>query len=211
MTPRARLIVAGVGVLALAGAVIATIAASSQDDDRGAVVEGPRSPFKGALRPAGLSGDFALRNQAGEVVRTSDLRGRAIVVTPAYTTCLASCRIALQEIRGVLDDLPDTERARVRAFAVSVDPDRDTQRRAREFLRSLRVGGYVDYLLGTRAELRPVWRRYGFASRDGGPRSSPYIVLVDVRGRQRIGFPLRFATPEAIVHDLRLLLRAPAG
>jgi len=210
MPPRVRVLLAAVAVLALAAAVIAVIAASSQDDDDGAVVEGPRSPFKGALRPAGLRGDFTLRDQDGDLVRTGDLRGSVIVVTAVYTSCVASCRIAVQDIRGALDDLPRSARARVRAFAVSIDPGSDTPRKAREFVRSLRIRGYVDYLLGTRAELGPVWRRYGFAPRGGGPRSSPYIVLVDRHGRQRIGFPLRFATPEALVHDIKLLLDEPS-
>jgi hypothetical protein len=35
-------------------------------------------------------------------------------------------------------------------------------------------------------------------------------VLLDGEGRQRIGFPVSFLTPEALAHDLRLLVRETA-
>jgi protein SCO1/2 len=193
--------------------VLATIAASSQDEanEPAAVVEGPRSPFKGAVRPDGLRGDFSLRNQDGELVRTAGLRGKVVVITPTYTTCEESCPTAVQQVRGALDDLEPSERDRVRAFALSVDPGNDTPDRAQEFLLSRRVRGYLDYLLGTRRELAPVWRKYGFAPQTDTREHNSYIVLLDGNARQRVGFPLQFVTPEALTHDIELLLRRAAS
>ena len=212
MTGRTRLVLAVVGLIALCGTVLATIAASSQDSDEpAAVVEGPESPFKGAVRPKALPGDFTLRNQDGELVRTADLRGKVVVITPTYTTCEESCPVAVQQVRGALDDLSSQDRARVRAFALSADPDNDTPDKAQEFLLSRRVRGYLDYLLGSRRELQPVWREYGFAPQTETQEHNSHVVLLDGKARQRVGFPVEFLTPEALAHDIELLLREPAG
>jgi protein SCO1/2 len=212
MSPRVRLILAVVALMALAGTVVATIAgSSSEDSEPAAVVEGPESPFKGAVRPAELRGDFSLRNQDGQLVRTSDLRGKVVVITPTYTTCEESCPIAVQQVRGAIDDLEAGDRERVRAFALSVDPDNDTPQKAQAFLLNRRVRGYLDYLLGTRRELQPVWREYGFAPQTETQEHNSYVVLLDGDGRQRVGFPIQYVTPEALRHDIELLLRRPAA
>jgi protein SCO1 len=209
MSARARLVLVVVGLIALCATVLAAMAASSQDSDEpAAVVEGPESPFEGAVRPKALRGDFSLRNQDGELVRTSDLRGKVVVITPTYTTCDESCPIAVQQVRGAIDDLEAGDRERVRAFALSVDPDNDTPQKAQAFLLNRRVRGYLDYLLGTRRELQPVWREYGFAPQTETQEHNSYVVLLDGDGRQRVGFPIQYVTPEALRHDIELLLRS---
>jgi protein SCO1/2 len=214
MSSRARLVLVVVGLMALCGTVVAAIAASSQDEPAAVVeevnqygFEGPTSPFKGAVRPKAPPGDFALRDQDGELVRLADLRGNVVVLSPTYTTCDESCPIAAQQIRGAIDDLSQAERDRVRAFALSVDPANDTPDSAKEFLLSHRVRGYLDFLLGSRQELQPVWREYGFAPQTPEREHNSYVVLLDGQGRQRVGFPVSHLTPEALTHDLRLLLR----
>ena len=212
MSARGRLVLGVVALIALCATVLAAIAASSQDEgEPAAVVEGPESPFKGAMRPVALSGDFSLRNQDGDLVRLADLRGKVVVITPTYTTCEESCPTAVQQIRGAIDDLDGDDRDRVRAFALSVDPDNDTPDKAQEFLLSRRVRGYLDYLLGTRRELQEVWRRYGFAPQTDTREHNSYVVLLDGSGRQRVGFPLQYVTPEALAHDMELLLRRGAN
>jgi protein SCO1/2 len=219
IAPRVRLVLVVVALLALAAAVLAGIAASSGNDEEPAAVveeidaagvEGPRSPYEGAVRPPAPPGDFALRDQEGELVRLRDLRGKVVVLSPTYATCDETCPVVAQQIRGALDDLAERERERIRAFALSVDPANDTPDRAQEFLLERRLRGYLDYLLGTRRELQAVWREYGFAPQTDAREHNSYVVLLDGRGRQRIGFPANFLTPEALAHDLRLLVREAA-
>jgi protein SCO1 len=210
VSARTRLVLAVVGLIALCTTVLAAIAASRDQSEPAAVVEGPESPFKGAVRPKALRGDFSLRNQDGELVRLADLRGKVVVITPTYTTCEESCPVAVQQVRGALDDLDPGERERVRAFALSVDPANDTPDSAQEFLLSRRVRGYLDYLLGTPRELQPVWRKYGFAPQTEAQEHNSYVVLLDGAGLQRVGFPVQFLTPEALTHDIQLLLEGRA-
>jgi protein SCO1/2 len=206
------LVLVVVAVVALAGASAATIAKVLDDDGPAAKVtdvgvQGPASRFKGAVRPKGARAeDFALRDQDGRLVRLSSLRGKVVVLSPMYTTCRDTCPLVAQQIQDALLDLPATMRSQVRALALSVDPQNDTPASARRFLHSRLVSRHLDFLLGSQAELRPVWQAYGFSPQTDEREHNSYVVLVDKRGYQRIGFPVNFLTPEALAHDLRLLL-----
>jgi protein SCO1/2 len=213
LSARARLALFVLALLALGGAIAVTIAARTGDDGAAAEVtevegfQGPRSPFEGALRPPAPANDFALSDQDGEPVALRDLRGRIVVLTPMYTTCEDTCPLVAQQIRGALDDLSAEERAEITALALSVDPANDTPESARRFLITRRVRGHLDFLVGSERELRPVWRSYGFSPQTERREHNSHVVLIDRRGRQRVGFPVNFLTPEALAHDLRVLLR----
>lgn len=202
-----------VAVLALAGATAATLARVLEDDGPAAQVtdigvQGPASRFKGAVRPKGARAeDFALHDQDGRLVRLSTLRGQVVVLSPMYTTCRDTCPLVAQQIQDALLDLPAGLRAQVRALALSVDPQHDTAASAKKFLRVRLVSRHLDFLLGSQAELRPVWQAYGFSPQTDEREHNSYVVLIDRRGYQRIGFPVNFLTPEALTHDLRLLLK----
>ena len=161
----------------------------------------------GALRPPGMPPvDFALRDEDGERISTADLRGKVTVVTFLYTTCEDACPLVAQQIRGALDLIG----REVPVLAVSVDPESDTQRRARAFLLDQRLTDRMHFLLGSREELRPVWKAFGIQPqtvREDGPDSdhSVSVVLLDRNGVQRIGYPLNGLTPDALAHDIALL------
>jgi len=159
------------------------------------------SGFAGALRPDIPPQDFRLLDQNGRPATLRDYRGRVVILTFLYTTCRDTCPIMAQQIRGALDDLAQP----VPALAVSVDPAGDTPQRAKAFLVRQHLVGRMRYLLGSAGELQPVWRAYGIAPQTGGRDHSAYVVLLDRRGRQRIGFPADRLTPEGLAHDIRRL------
>jgi protein SCO1/2 len=198
--------------IALAGAVAVTVAERSQDDGAAAEVsevqgvEAPRSPFKGAERPPAPVRDFELRDQDGGLVSLRGLRGRVVVLSPMYTHCRDTCPLVAQQVRAALQDLSAPERAVVSALALSVDPANDSADSARRFLLERRVRGYLDFLVGSRSELRPVWRAYGFSEQTDAREHNSYVVLLDRGGHQRVSFPVNFLTPESLAHDLRLLV-----
>jgi protein SCO1 len=204
-----------IGALALPTAVFAAIAARNSDSDgAAAIVEeidssgavAPASPFKGATRPEIPPTDFALRDQEGELVQLTKLRGTVVVLTPLYTHCEDTCPLTAQQVRGALDDLSGDQREGVRALALSVDPANDTPDAASRFLVDRRVSGYLDFLLGPRSDLQPVWRDFGFAPQTPEQEHNAHVVLIDKRGRQRVGFPIDHLTPEALAHDIEVLL-----
>jgi protein SCO1/2 len=153
--------------------------------------------------------NFELRNQDGERVSMRALRGRPVVVTFLYTTCEDSCPIQAQTVRGALDELGHD----VPALAIAVDPPRDTPERARRFLAEQRASGRIDFVLGSRAQLRPLWEGFAIQPQAVTSEHQARFTLVDARGFQRVGYPGSEATPERLAHDLRLLEReaSPTG
>lgn len=196
MNPRIVLALSLVGVLALGAVVFA--AGGDQSDD-----SAPNT-FEGSLMPKGVPApDFTLKNQDGDTISMRSLRGRPVVVTFLYTTCEDSCPIQAQTVRGALDQLGHD----VPALAIAVDPPRDTPGRAQAFLAKQRATGRIDFVLGSRAELRPLWNGYRIRPQAVSEEHMARITLVDSRGFQRIGYPGAEATPERLAHDLRLLER----
>jgi protein SCO1 len=159
--------------------------------------------FAGAVRPAGIPpAECGLPDERGHVVRLRDLRGRPAVVTFLYTTCRDTCPLTATQIRGALDDLGHD----VPALAVSVDPVNDTPERAKRFLFQRGLGDdRMRFLLGSRAQLQPIWKAYGIRPQGKAFDHTAYVLLVDRHGRQRIGFPVQQLVPEDLAHDIRRL------
>jgi len=148
--------------------------------------------------------DFSLTDQDGNTTRLAAYRGKLVILTFMYTQCRDTCPIQADQVRGALDDLG--EGAPVQALAISVDPAGDTPDRAKAFLARHGLTGRMRFLLGSRAQLAPVWRAYGVQPQGQRFDHTSYVLLIDRRGRQRIGFPLDQLTPEGLAHDARLLL-----
>jgi protein SCO1/2 len=182
-------------VAAVTGVVIA-----SQRDSGGVAVG--TTGWAGFIRPPGaVAPDFTLRDQDGKAVSMADYRGRPVIVTFVYSTCKDTCPALVDQVRGALDDTG----ADIPLLAVSVDPANDTPARARQFLNERRMTGRARFLLGAKRELAPVWKGYGVVPQRGTLDHSATVVLVDARGRQRVGFPHAQLTPEALAHDIRRL------
>jgi protein SCO1/2 len=196
VNPRVVLALVLVTIFSLAAVVLV---ARGRDDDGDATAS---ARFEGALMPPGVRApDFRLRDQDGRVVTMRSLRGRPVLVTFLYTTCRDTCPAMAQTARGALDDLGHD----VPALAIAVDPPRDTAERARVFLLKQRATGRLDFVLGSRRQLRPVWKGFAIQPQSVSEEHQARFTLVDKRGLQRVGYPGSHATPEAIAHDLRLL------
>ncbi|MDQ3850255.1 MAG: SCO family protein [Actinomycetota bacterium] len=197
MSPRLRLAFLVTAILAL-GAIAGVLAFALGDRAAGTV------NFEGALRPPGIPPvPFGLRDQNGRPVRLADLRGRPAVVTFQYTTCRDTCPVTTAQIRGALDQLGHD----VPVIAVSVDPRRDTPASARAYTTKQHMDGRMRWALGRRAQLSRVWRAFGVQPQSARSEHSASTVLLDARGRQRVGFFTDALTPEALAHDIRMLER----
>jgi protein SCO1/2 len=198
VNPRIAVALVLVGVLAL-GAVV--LAATGGDDAEPVAAD---DAFAGAVMPEGLRApDFELRDQEGEPVSMRALRGRPVLVTFLYTHCEDTCPAQAQTARGALDDLGHD----LPVLAVAVDPPNDTPQSARKFLAEQRATGRIDFVLGTRAELRPIWKGFAIRPQSVTEEHNARFTLVDARGFQRVGYPGSEATPERLAHDLALLER----
>jgi protein SCO1 len=183
--------------LCAVAALVGVLLAGGGSD--GAAAQLPANGWAGATRPAGAGVPaFRLTDQDGRTVTRADLRGRPAVLAFIYSTCRDTCPAEVQTIRGAMDDLGHD----LPVYGISVDPANDTQRSAQAFLLEQKMKGRMEFLLGSRAQLEPVWRAFGIAPQERGREHSAYVVLVDARGRQRVGFPFAHLTQAGLEHDL---------
>jgi protein SCO1 len=163
--------------------------------------------FRGNNAPEGFSlPRFDLRDDDGRRVRSADLDGKAVAVTFLDVQCTEACPIIAAQVGQAIRALGD-ERDRMEALAITVDPIRDTPEGIDGFLRRHRAKGFMRYLDGTVAELRPLWKSFAVAaSHDTGSSNmhSAPVRVYDGEGRWRStlhsGVDL---TPANLVHDLR--------
>jgi protein SCO1/2 len=167
---------------------------------------------RGSSHPVALSGaaiagqppapDFALRDQDGARVRLSSLRGKVVLVTFLYVHCPDVCPLIASRLNEALPLLGRD----ARVLAVSVDPRGDTPAAVRTYVHQRGLGPRFRYLIGSRAELAPVWKGYFVGAQAAGAEvlHSSMTVLVDDRGRERVRYDAS-ATPAQIAHDVRAL------
>jgi protein SCO1 len=193
--------IAGVAVVALLAVVL------RPDTTAG----GAGGRFRGSQPPPGIRApDFRLRDQTGATVAMRALTEKAVAVTFLDTQCREACPIvAAQVARGLALLSPDV-RGRAVALAITVDPDGDTPRSVRTFLRRHRAETAIRYLVGPLPELRPVWRAFHvLPSADSGDDDVHSVpVRIYAPGGEWVStlHPGADLTPQNLAHDLRLAL-----
>jgi protein SCO1/2 len=153
-----------------------------------------------------VGGPFRLLDQNGRQVTDADFRGKPFLVFFGFTHCPDVCPTALFEMSEVLRRLgPDAEKTG--ALFISVDPERDTPEKLKEYLSSFhpRISG----LTGTPEEIAEVEKTYRVYAKkvplDGGGYTmdhSAIVYLMDKDGRFVAPFNLKRTADEAAA-DLR--------
>ena len=111
------------------------------------------------ISPAGPAPGFELSDQFGRPATLADSLGDVVVLTFLYTYCPDICPIVTSHLKDAHRMLGD-DAAGVTFLAVSVDPERDTVERAYEYSEGWGMLNSWQFLVGTQAELSPVWRDY---------------------------------------------------
>ncbi|HAA74237.1 TPA: SCO family protein [Candidatus Latescibacteria bacterium] len=121
-----------------------------------AIIEEPQELPE--LKKLEFGRDFVLTDQNGERFDTATLRGKLIFLFFGYTTCPDACPMTLSKIARV-DALLGEMGERVQTLYVSIDPERDTVEKVREYL------SYYDLpvvgLTGTVEEINDVADDFG--------------------------------------------------
>jgi protein SCO1/2 len=107
-----------------------------------------------------LGGDFVLQTSGGPY-DTAKLRGQVMLVYFGYTYCPDICPTSLAVTSEAMKQLTPDEAARVRLVFVSVDPERDTPARLKdyvEFFHPNMVG-----VTGSPEQIAATARQYGAA------------------------------------------------
>ncbi|MFN2627093.1 MAG: SCO family protein [Gaiellaceae bacterium] len=162
--------------------------------------------FRGTvLTPPVRTSGFSLRDQSGKPVTLAGQRGSFVILAFLYTHCPDVCPLIADQLNLALNRL-GPRRRNVRVLAVSVDPRRDTRAAVRRFVAEHRLLPQFRYLMGTRAQLVPVWRAYQLAAMQAsnGVNHSADEMLIDPRGRGRVIYEAGIKAA-AVLHDLGLL------
>ncbi len=140
----------------------------------------------GGKLPAG--GDFVLRAPDGPL-DTRTLRGQALLLFFSYTHCPDVCPAHLRNGALAFGRLTSAEQARVRLILVTVDPERDTPARMKDY--AAFVSPALTGLTGSPAEIAAVAKAYDAAylrqepradgSYDVGHTERVYVVAPDGR------------------------------
>ena len=180
-------------------------------------------------KPAPLAGtdlgltpapDFALADQNGERLQLSALRGRPVVLTFLFTQCPDVCPLTADKLRRTAD-LLGSAADQVAFVAVSTDPPHDDMAAAKAFVEQHRLTGRLRFLVGTQAELQPVWSAYymyvapsasddpaQWAATTYAARAATHtdaLFVIDRQGRERTLLRSDFE-PAALASTLRRLL-----
>ncbi len=203
---RAALIVAAAAVVGIALGVGAhTLAgpSSSRSDPLG-------SPLRGqAIWPAGLrrAPAFSLPDESGRRLTLASLRGRPLILAFFDSQCHQECPLEGRTLAAAFQSVPRAERPVV--VAVSVNPWADTPGSARRAMRRFGLAGADwHWLLGSRAQLAPVWKAYRIEVRrtSGDIVHTDAIYLIDSHGYERAGIVYPFL-PNWVSADLGALAR----
>ncbi|HUH80260.1 MAG TPA: SCO family protein [Solirubrobacteraceae bacterium] len=193
-----------------AAALVATGSSSKQQlPDNAKSVHSGR--FDGSLlQPARQAPPLSsLRNYQGRPVNLTNYRGKAVFVTFLYTHCPDVCPLIASQLHNAVSRL-GSRAGEVQLVAVSVDPRGDTSASVGRFLKEHQLTGQMQYLIGSAAELAPVWQAWGVGSqRDAGNpefiNHSALVYGISASGKLTTIYPSNLNPPE-IDHDVPLLL-----
>jgi protein SCO1/2 len=159
-----------------------------------------RMPASVTTAASAVGGSFRLLDQNGKTVTDADLKGRPFLVFFGFTHCPDICPTTLFEVSEVLRQLgPDAGRAR--ALFVTVDPERDTPEKLKDYLSSF--DPHLIGLTGSPDAVERVLKAYRVYYKkvpsEGGYTMdhTALVYLMDKQGRFVAPFNLKQGSAEA--------------
>lgn len=182
-------------MLILAGLVVAAVAALGVTLGLMAAGGGDgSSALRAATYPAPIAAPATLgRDQDGGAVQVPR-PGRPALVTFLFANCPDVCPLVGGEIARALDIVGPEVAKDIDVVAISVDPAGDTPAAVRRFLDVHRLDGRMDYIVGDRADLAPMWKAWGIIAQPSQASvlesvHTARIVLIDRDGAQLGSYP----------------------
>ncbi len=133
------------------------------------------------------SRDFTLEDQNGQEFHLKDHRGQIILLFFGYLACPDVCPTTLSKLARVYKLLEDKGEKVLTVF-ISVDPERDTPSKLKEYLEYFKVKSIG--LTGTKAQVDEVAALYGASyekvytqGKDYLMNHSDYLYLIDGEGK----------------------------
>ena len=172
----------------------------------------PPLPGGSTLADIGPAPAVELVDSAGRPFALASLKGKAVVVGFAYTTCNGSCPMttsAMDRARRALREA-GLWGGRVEFVTITLDPIRDTPEALASYARAYRADPKAwHFLTGSPAEVARVhaaWDMWARPLPSGVIDHPSRIFLVDPKGHRREIYDLRSMTAEAVVRDIKDML-----
>ena len=153
-----------------------------------------------------VGGPFQLTDHTGKRITNEDLKGRPFLIFFGFTHCPDICPTTLFEMSEVLRRIPPGPNT-PRALFVTVDPERDTPDKLKDYLSSF--DPQVIGVTGTPSEVAQMLKSYRVFARKVPTEGDGYtmdhtalIYLMDKHGNFVAPFNLK-RTPEQAAADLR--------
>ncbi len=165
----------------------------------------------GFYSPPNPAAPLNLTDQNGKPFSLEDHKGKVILLYFGYTYCPDFCPATLNDFAKVKDQLGN-KADQIEVVMVTVDPERDTPARLKEYL-NFYDPSFIG-LSGTQDQLKPIERAYGIqtSKEEATPGSSNYLVshstslyAIDQQGNLRLTWPYG-TVPEDITSDIKHLL-----
>jgi protein SCO1 len=205
--------VLAVAVLAGIGAGVAAhflLTTSPRSVSVGRGVDGLRGEATWAAGARPAPAITTLRDQTGARFSLSSLHGHPVAIEFFDSHCKAECPLAGRALAAAERAVPRAQRPVL--VVVSVNP-LDTPASTRAAIKEWGLAGVTPWhwLMGTHAQLAPVWKAYHIFVQPmkGDISHTEALFLLDRRGDERSGYLYPYL-PAAVGHDLRLLA-GPAG
>ncbi len=145
-----------------------------------------------------IGGDFALINQDGQLIRSSDLQDKYKLIFFGFSSCKRICPMHLGIISEALAKLDSSIHKRLQAIFITIDPERDSVERLKEFHQQF--DNRVQMLTGTREEIDQVILKYKvYAGKVAGEEEidhSSIIYLISPDGKYVTHFALDLNSDE---------------
>ena len=166
----------------------------------------------GVFDPPRMAPDFTARGSDGKELKLSQYRGKLVLLEFGYTSCVDVCPVSLAMLADARRQL-GAQAAQLQVIYVTVDPERDTPERMKNYLRAFDptfIGA-----TGTPQQMERVRREYGITATkkmiEGSKTDyvvghSSYLYFVDRKGNLRALLPFG-RTAADVVHDATLLLK----
>jgi protein SCO1/2 len=163
----------------------------------------------GVFDPPRQAPGFALQGTDGQMLNLNRYLGKVVLLAFGYSSCAAVCPVTLHTFALAVRKLGPAA-ADVQVVYVTVDPERDTPVRLKQFLASF--DPTFTGATGTEQQLEQVRKDYGVSAKKI-PYEKTYVYdhssftyLLDRKGRLRALMPYGH-TADDFVNDLNILLR----
>ncbi|MEX0998789.1 MAG: SCO family protein [Thermodesulfobacteriota bacterium] len=161
--------------------------------------------------------DFTLRDQDSNPVSLDQFKGKDVLLSFGYTSCPDICPTTLAKLNNIMDLLEDSKH-KVQVLFITIDPERDTGKRLKEFIPYFNEN-FIG-LTGNEEDIRKVANSYSvFYQKSNSGNSEAFyfmdhtqtVYLINQNGKLVLIYPFENLSPEKIVSDINRTFQTTDG